>query len=84
MALNPLSTSINKVEEEACCPQDGAVLTLKGTLLVQLSGNAAVIKPSEVSFHSAKVMEELLPLYLDKVDSFLCFLFILSVYLWDC
>uniref|UniRef100_A0AAQ5ZFM7 Aldehyde dehydrogenase n=1 Tax=Amphiprion ocellaris TaxID=80972 RepID=A0AAQ5ZFM7_AMPOC len=30
------------------------------------AGNAAVIKPSEVSSHSAKVMEELLPQYLDK------------------
>ncbi|KAI7795755.1 aldehyde dehydrogenase family 3 member A2b [Triplophysa rosa] len=30
------------------------------------AGNAAVIKPSEVSAHTAKVMEDLLPLYLDK------------------
>ncbi|XP_061818938.1 aldehyde dehydrogenase family 3 member A2b [Nerophis lumbriciformis] len=30
------------------------------------AGNAAVIKPSEVSAHTSKVMEELLPLYLDK------------------
>lgn len=30
-------------------------------------GNAAVVKPSEVSSHTAKVMKELLPLYLDKV-----------------
>ncbi|CAN9501185.1 unnamed protein product [Ophioblennius macclurei] len=30
------------------------------------AGNAAVIKPSEVSVHTAKVMEELLPLYIDK------------------
>uniref|UniRef100_A0A672H662 Aldehyde dehydrogenase n=1 Tax=Salarias fasciatus TaxID=181472 RepID=A0A672H662_SALFA len=30
------------------------------------AGNAAVVKPSEVSSHSARVMEELLPLYLDK------------------
>ncbi|XP_048839181.1 aldehyde dehydrogenase family 3 member A2-like [Brienomyrus brachyistius] len=30
------------------------------------AGNAAVVKPSEVSAHTAKVMEELLPLYLDK------------------
>lgn len=37
-----------------------------------LSGNAAVIKPSEVSSHSAKVMEELLPQYLDKVSLLLC------------
>ena len=37
-------------------------------LLLHLSGNAAVIKPSEVSSHSAKVMEELLPQYLDKVS----------------
>lgn len=44
---------------------------LKDTLLVQLPGNAAVIKPSEVSLHSSKVMEELLPLYMDKVHSFL-------------
>lgn len=31
------------------------------------SGNAAVIKPSEVCVHTAKVMEDLLPLYIDKV-----------------
>lgn len=30
------------------------------------AGNAAVIKPSEVSAHTSKVMEEFLPLYLDK------------------
>lgn len=30
------------------------------------AGNAAVIKPSEVSSHTSKVMEEFLPLYLDK------------------
>lgn len=30
------------------------------------AGNAAVVKPSEVSPHTAKVMEDLLPLYLDK------------------
>ena len=37
-----------------------------------ISGNAAIIKPSEVSSHSAKVMEELLPQYLDKVSLLLC------------
>lgn len=31
------------------------------------AGNAAVVKPSEVCVHTAKVMEELLPLYIDKV-----------------
>lgn len=31
------------------------------------SGNAAVVKPSEVCVHTAKVMEDLLPLYIDKV-----------------
>uniref|UniRef100_A0A665WRT8 Aldehyde dehydrogenase family 3 member A2 n=1 Tax=Echeneis naucrates TaxID=173247 RepID=A0A665WRT8_ECHNA len=31
-------------------------------------GNAAAIKPSEVSSHSAKVMEDLLPQYPDKVS----------------
>ncbi|KAG7269400.1 hypothetical protein CRUP_015438 [Coryphaenoides rupestris] len=30
------------------------------------AGNAAVVKPSEVCVHTAKVMEELLPAYLDK------------------
>ncbi|XP_018586141.1 fatty aldehyde dehydrogenase-like isoform X3 [Scleropages formosus] len=30
------------------------------------AGNAAVVKPSEVSMHTAKIMEDLLPLYLDK------------------
>lgn len=32
------------------------------------SGNAVVIKPSEVCVHTAKVMEDLLPLYIDKVS----------------
>lgn len=30
-------------------------------------GNAAVVKPSEVCVHTAKAMEDLLPLYIDKV-----------------
>uniref|UniRef100_A0A671K0K4 Aldehyde dehydrogenase 3 family, member A1 n=1 Tax=Sinocyclocheilus anshuiensis TaxID=1608454 RepID=A0A671K0K4_9TELE len=30
------------------------------------AGNAAVLKPSELSEHSARLMKELLPLYLDK------------------
>lgn len=37
------------------------------------SGNAAVVKPSEVCVHTAKVMEELLPAYLDKVGSLVLF-----------
>ncbi|CAL8350023.1 unnamed protein product [Lota lota] len=41
-------------------------ITLQPLVGAIAAGNAAVIKPSEVSFHSAKVMEELLPLYLDK------------------
>uniref|UniRef100_A0A3P8TKT9 Aldehyde dehydrogenase n=1 Tax=Amphiprion percula TaxID=161767 RepID=A0A3P8TKT9_AMPPE len=30
------------------------------------AGNAAVVKPSEVCVHTAKVMEDLLPIYIDK------------------
>lgn len=30
-------------------------------------GNAVVIKPSEVCVHTAKLMEDLLPVYIDKV-----------------
>ncbi|XP_022062284.1 aldehyde dehydrogenase family 3 member A2b [Acanthochromis polyacanthus] len=30
------------------------------------AGNAAVVKPSEVCVHTAKLMEDLLPLYIDK------------------
>ncbi|XP_056296587.1 aldehyde dehydrogenase family 3 member A2-like isoform X1 [Pseudoliparis swirei] len=41
-------------------------LTLQPLVGAIAAGNAAVIKPSEVSSHSAKVMEELLPQYLDK------------------
>lgn len=41
-------------------------VTLQPLVGAIAAGNAAVIKPSEVSPHSAKVMEELLPLYLDK------------------
>ncbi|KAM6946313.1 aldehyde dehydrogenase family 3 member A2-like [Aplochiton taeniatus] len=40
-------------------------VTLQPLVAAISSGNAAVIKPSEVSSHSAKVMEKLLPLYLD-------------------
>lgn len=36
--------------------------------VIHPAGNAAVIKPSEVSCNSAKAMEELLPQYLDKVS----------------
>lgn len=61
-------------------PLDGAVFPLKDTLLVQLPGNAAVIKPSEVSLHSSKVMEELLPLYLDKVHSFFDLVCVISAF----
>ncbi|KAM7413727.1 hypothetical protein PAMA_020891 [Pampus argenteus] len=41
-------------------------VTLQPLVGVIAAGNAGIIKPSEVSSHSAKVMEELLPLYLDK------------------
>lgn len=41
-------------------------VTLQPLVGAIAAGNAAVIKPSEVSPHSAKVMEEMLPLYLDK------------------
>ncbi|XP_075993208.1 aldehyde dehydrogenase family 3 member A2-like [Genypterus blacodes] len=41
-------------------------VTLQPLVGAIAAGNAAIIKPSEVSGHSARVMEELLPLYLDK------------------
>ncbi|XP_030259150.1 aldehyde dehydrogenase family 3 member A2-like isoform X2 [Sparus aurata] len=41
-------------------------VTLQPLVGAIAAGNAAIIKPSEVSSHSAKVMEELLPQYLDK------------------
>ncbi|XP_063349846.1 aldehyde dehydrogenase family 3 member A2-like [Pelmatolapia mariae] len=41
-------------------------VTLQPLVGAIAAGNAAVIKPSEVCCHSAKVMEELLPQYLDK------------------
>ncbi|XP_078022991.1 aldehyde dehydrogenase family 3 member A2a isoform X4 [Epinephelus lanceolatus] len=41
-------------------------VTLQPLVGAIAAGNAAVIKPSEVSSHSAKVMDELLPHYLDK------------------
>lgn len=41
-------------------------VTLQPLVGAIAAGNAAVIKPSEISHHSAKVMEELLPQYLDK------------------
>nr|XP_057943501.1 aldehyde dehydrogenase family 3 member A2b [Doryrhamphus excisus] len=41
-------------------------VTLQPLIGAIAAGNAAVIKPSEVSAHTAKVMEDLLPLYIDK------------------
>ncbi|XP_062867637.1 aldehyde dehydrogenase family 3 member A2b [Trichomycterus rosablanca] len=41
-------------------------VTLQPLIGAIAAGNAAVIKPSEVCVHTSKVMEELLPLYLDK------------------
>uniref|UniRef100_A0A8C6SZU2 Aldehyde dehydrogenase n=1 Tax=Neogobius melanostomus TaxID=47308 RepID=A0A8C6SZU2_9GOBI len=40
-------------------------VTLQPLVGAIAAGNAAIIKPSEVSSHSARAMEELLPLYLD-------------------
>ncbi|XP_035241494.1 aldehyde dehydrogenase family 3 member A2-like isoform X1 [Anguilla anguilla] len=42
------------------------VITIQPLIGAIAAGNAAVVKPSEVSVHSAKVMQELLPLYLDQ------------------
>ncbi|XP_037125816.1 aldehyde dehydrogenase family 3 member A2b [Syngnathus acus] len=41
-------------------------VTLQPLVGAIAAGNAAIIKPSEVCVHTAKVMDELLPLYLDK------------------
>ncbi|KAJ4935508.1 hypothetical protein JOQ06_017040 [Pogonophryne albipinna] len=41
-------------------------VTLQPLVAAIAAGNAAIIKPSEVSSNSSKVMEELLPQYLDK------------------
>ncbi|XP_077403770.1 aldehyde dehydrogenase family 3 member A2b isoform X2 [Vanacampus margaritifer] len=41
-------------------------VTLQPLVGAIAAGNAAVIKPSEVCVHTAQVMDELLPLYLDK------------------
>ncbi|KAL4647178.1 fatty aldehyde dehydrogenase-like [Arapaima gigas] len=41
-------------------------VTLKPLIGAIAAGNAVVVKPSEVCVHTAKVMEDLLPLYLDK------------------
>ncbi|KAM9781350.1 aldehyde dehydrogenase family 3 member A2b [Syngnathus typhle] len=41
-------------------------VTLQPLIGAIAAGNAAIIKPSEVCVHTAKVMDELLPLYLDK------------------
>ncbi|KAI1893313.1 hypothetical protein AGOR_G00122430 [Albula goreensis] len=42
------------------------VLILQPLIGAIAAGNAVILKPSEVSCHSAKVMQELLPLYLDQ------------------
>ncbi|MEQ2167767.1 hypothetical protein GOODEAATRI_007346, partial [Goodea atripinnis] len=52
-------------------------LTLLPLVGAIAAGNAAILKPSEISSNSSKVIEELLPLYLDKVS--FCFLPLLSV-----
>uniref|UniRef100_A0A3Q4GL16 Aldehyde dehydrogenase family 3 member A2 n=1 Tax=Neolamprologus brichardi TaxID=32507 RepID=A0A3Q4GL16_NEOBR len=49
-------------------------ITLQPLVGAIAAGNAAVIKPSEVCCHSAKVMEELLPRYLDKVRLLPCWM----------
>ncbi|XP_021180305.2 aldehyde dehydrogenase family 3 member A2 [Fundulus heteroclitus] len=41
-------------------------LTLLPLVGAIAAGNAVIVKPSEISSHSSKVMKELLPLYLDK------------------
>ncbi|KAJ8266733.1 hypothetical protein GJAV_G00134080 [Gymnothorax javanicus] len=41
-------------------------VTLQPLIGAIAAGNAAVVKPSEVSAHSSKLMEEFLPIYLDK------------------
>ncbi|KAG9340489.1 hypothetical protein JZ751_021308 [Albula glossodonta] len=52
------------------------VLILQPLIGAISAGNAVILKPSEVSCHSAKVMQELLPLYLDQTciapDYILC------------
>ncbi|XP_023264600.1 fatty aldehyde dehydrogenase-like, partial [Seriola lalandi dorsalis] len=50
-------------------PFVGLCLSILSYLLLlsfTCAGNAAVIKPSEVCVHTAKVMEDLLPVYIDK------------------
>lgn len=42
-------------------------LVISAAFVIDYPGNAAVVKPSEVCVHTAKVMEDLLPLYIDKV-----------------
>ncbi|XP_056140663.1 aldehyde dehydrogenase family 3 member A2b [Lampris incognitus] len=41
-------------------------ITIKPLIGAIAAGNAAVVKPSEVCVHTSKLMEELLPLYIDK------------------
>uniref|UniRef100_A0A6Q2XXH3 Aldehyde dehydrogenase n=1 Tax=Esox lucius TaxID=8010 RepID=A0A6Q2XXH3_ESOLU len=41
-------------------------VTLQPLIGAIAAGNAAVVKPSEVCVHTSKVMEDLLPLYIDK------------------
>ncbi|KPP61653.1 aldehyde dehydrogenase, dimeric NADP-preferring-like [Scleropages formosus] len=44
-------------------------LTLQPLVGAIAAGNAAIVKPSELSEHSARLLKELLPLYLDRVRS---------------
>ena len=45
----------------------GSIVVILMVLLFLLTGNAAVVKPSEVCVHTSKLMEDLLPIYIDKV-----------------
>ncbi|XP_064424995.1 aldehyde dehydrogenase family 3 member A2-like [Latimeria chalumnae] len=45
------------------------VITIKPLVGAIAAGNAVVLKPSEVSEHMAKILEELLPQYLDQVSN---------------
>uniref|UniRef100_A0A8C6SUT6 Aldehyde dehydrogenase n=1 Tax=Neogobius melanostomus TaxID=47308 RepID=A0A8C6SUT6_9GOBI len=48
-------------------PEPLGVVLIIGPLIGAIAaGNAAIIKPSEVCVHTAKVMEEFLPAYIDK------------------
>uniref|UniRef100_A0A673I7N4 Aldehyde dehydrogenase n=1 Tax=Sinocyclocheilus rhinocerous TaxID=307959 RepID=A0A673I7N4_9TELE len=67
-APRPVKKNLNTALDDVYIKPEplGVVFQLHTVFHFCCLGNAAVLKPSELSEHSARLMKELLPLYLDK------------------